>query len=71
MANSLSNIYSGEIANFYKSNNLEEGLKKLKDSSTKLMRWLFPLTIILLFVSKYFFKLAIGNLNDLLQGGLK
>jgi len=66
MANSLSNIYSGEIANFYKANNLELGLKKLKASSRKLMRWLFPLTILLIFISKYFFKVAYNN--DLISG---
>jgi O-antigen/teichoic acid export membrane protein len=66
MANSLSNIYSGEIANFYKANNLELGLQKLKASSRKLMRWLFPLTILLIFISKYFFKVAYND--DLISG---
>jgi O-antigen/teichoic acid export membrane protein len=66
MANSLSNIYSGEIANFYKADNLELGLQKLKASSRKLMRWLFPLTILLIFISKYFFKVAYND--DLISG---
>ncbi|OYU94181.1 MAG: hypothetical protein CFE21_17275 [Bacteroidetes bacterium B1(2017)] len=66
LANSLSNIYSGEIANFNKNNNLQEGLAKLKASSTKLMRWLFPSTILLMLVSKHFFELAYNQ--DLVQG---
>jgi len=66
LANSLSNIFSGEIANYYKQDNLDEGLEKLKKSSRKLMHWLFPGTILLLFLSKYFFQLAYNN--DLLEG---
>lgn len=66
LANSLSNIYSGEIANFNKNGQLQEGLAKLKTSSTKLMRWLFPSTILLILVSKYFFELAYNQ--DLVQG---
>ncbi len=66
LANSLSNIYSGEIANFNKNGQLQEGLAKLKLSSTKLMRWLFPSTIVLILVSKYFFELAYNQ--DLVQG---
>ncbi|MDP1726509.1 MAG: hypothetical protein Q8M15_06965 [Bacteroidota bacterium] len=66
LANSLSNIYSGEIANLNKEGNLEEALARLKASSRKLMRWLFPATIIFIFVSKYFFQLAYNH--DLVQG---
>jgi len=66
LANSLSNIYSGEIANFNKNNDLALGLEKLKASSTRLMRWLFPSTILLLLVSKHFFELAYNQ--DLVQG---
>ncbi len=66
LANSLSNIYSGEIANYNKNGNLAEGLAKLKASSTRLMRWLFPATIFLMLVSKYFFELAYNK--DLIQG---
>jgi O-antigen/teichoic acid export membrane protein len=66
LANSLSNIYSGEIANYNKNGNLAEGLAKLKASSTRLMRWLFPATILLMLVSKYFFELAYNK--DLVQG---
>lgn len=66
LANSLSNIYSGEIANYNKSMNLEIGLAKLKASGRRLMHWLFPATILLLFISKYFFELAYNK--DLVQG---
>lgn len=66
LANSLSNIYSGEIANFNKNNDLALGLEKLKASSTKLMRWLFPSTILLMLVSKHFYELAYNQ--DLVQG---
>ncbi len=66
MANSLSNIYSGEIANLNKQGLLNQGLKKLKNSSRKLMYWLFPLAIILLFVSKPMY-IALYN-NDLVEG---
>ncbi|MCF8447964.1 MAG: hypothetical protein K9H61_13325, partial [Bacteroidia bacterium] len=66
LANSLSNIYSGEIANANKNGNLAEGLAKLKASSTKLMRWLFPATIGLMLISKYFFEYTYNQ--DLVQG---
>jgi O-antigen/teichoic acid export membrane protein len=66
LANSLSNIYSGEIANFNKTNDLASGLEKLKASSTKLMRWLFPGTIVLILLSKHFYELAYNQ--DLVQG---
>ncbi|MEI7978085.1 MAG: hypothetical protein WCI53_04510 [Bacteroidota bacterium] len=66
MANSLSNIYSGEIANLNREGNLNIGLKKLKNSSRKLIYWLFPLAIILLFVSKYMYIWLYNN--DLAEG---
>jgi O-antigen/teichoic acid export membrane protein len=66
LANSLSNIYSGEIANFNKNSELAQGLEKLKASSTRLMRWLFPSTILLMLFSKHFYELAYNH--DLVQG---
>lgn len=66
LANTLSNIYSGEIANLNKAGLLEDGLNKLKVSSTRLMRWVFPGTIFLLLCSKHFFALAYNQ--DLLGG---
>jgi O-antigen/teichoic acid export membrane protein len=58
LANSLSNIYSGEIANLNKEGNFELGLEKLKNANRRLMRWLFPGTILFMAFSKYFFMYA-------------
>lgn len=58
LANSLSNIYSGEIANLNREGLLNQGLAKLKVASRRLMYWVFPGTIVLLFVSKYLFEYA-------------
>ena len=55
-ANSLSNIFSGEIARYNQEGKIEEGLAKLKQSGVKLMRWMFPLSILLMYVSPYMFK---------------
>jgi O-antigen/teichoic acid export membrane protein len=66
MANSLSNIYSGEIANLNREGLLNIGLNKLKNSSRKLMYWLFPLAIVLLFASKHMYA-ALYN-QDLIEG---
>jgi O-antigen/teichoic acid export membrane protein len=68
LANSLSNIYSGEIAQMEQDGKLDEGLKRLKTSSQKLMRWLFPGTILLMFLSPYLFKYAY---NEQLINGYK
>jgi O-antigen/teichoic acid export membrane protein len=56
LANSLSNIFSGEIARYNQEGKIEEALSKLKQSGVKLMRWMFPLSIVLMFVSPYMFK---------------
>ncbi len=66
LANSLSNVYSGEIAKFNQEGRLEEGLAKFKQSSTKLMRWLFPGTMIMMFLSPYLFKYAYNE--QLIEG---
>ena len=55
-ANSLSNIFSGEIARYNQEGKIDEGLAKLKQSGVKLMRWMFPLSILLMYVSPYMFK---------------
>ena len=68
LANSLSSVYSGEIAKLNQDGNLNEGLAKLKKSSQKLMRWLFPSTIVLMFLSPFLFKYAY---NDQLLEGYK
>lgn len=66
LANSLSSVYSGEIAKLNQAGKLEIGLMKLKKSSKKLMRWLFPSTMLLMFLSPYLFKYAYNE--ELLQG---
>lgn len=68
LANSLSNVYSGEIAKSNAAEKLDEGLSRLKKSSQKLMRWLFPSTIALMFLSPYLFKYAY---NEELMAGYK
>lgn len=68
LANSLSSVYSGEIARYNQAGNIAEGLERFKKSSQKLMRWLFPSTILLMFLSPYLFKYAY---NDELLAGYK
>lgn len=68
LANSLSSVYSGEIAKYNAEGRLDAGLKRLKKSSQKLMRWLFPATILLMFLSPYLFKYAY---NEELMAGYK
>jgi O-antigen/teichoic acid export membrane protein len=68
LANSMSNVYSGELARFNQEGQLKQGLTKFKNSSTRLMRWLFPATMVLMFVSPYLFKYAY---NDQLIDGYK
>jgi O-antigen/teichoic acid export membrane protein len=68
LANSLSNVYSGEIARFNQEGRIEEGMDKLKRGARKLMFYVFPGTIFLMFVSPYFFKYAY---NEQLVEGYK
>jgi O-antigen/teichoic acid export membrane protein len=68
LANSLSNVYSGEISKYNIQGNLDEGLANLKRSSQRLMRWLFPATALTMFLSPYLFKYAY---NDQLLEGYK
>jgi O-antigen/teichoic acid export membrane protein len=68
LANSLSNVYSGEISKYNIQGKLEEGLSNLKKSSQKLMRWLFPATVLSFFLSPYLFKYAY---NEQLMEGYK
>jgi O-antigen/teichoic acid export membrane protein len=68
LANSLSNVYSGELAKQNHNGMLDKGLLDLKKSSRKLMRWLFPVTILLMFLSPYLFKYAY---NEQLLNGYK
>lgn len=55
-ANSLSNVYSGEIARYNQEGKFDEALEKFKKAGTKLMRWMFPLTIVMMFVSPYMYR---------------
>lgn len=66
LANTLSNVYSGDIARSNQDGKLEEGLSRLKASNTKLMRWLFPATMLLMFLSPYLFRY--GYNEQLLDG---
>ncbi len=68
LANSLSNVYSGELARFNQDGKLAEGLEKFKQSGTRLMRWLFPASMVMMFLSPYMFKYAY---NDQLIDGYK
>jgi len=68
LANSLSNIYSGEIAKMNQEGNLADGIARLRKSSQRLMRWLFPITMVLMFISPYMYKYMY---NDQLYEGYK
>jgi O-antigen/teichoic acid export membrane protein len=57
MANALSNVLSGDIADMQFRSELHVGFQKIKSSSTRLMHFLFPLTIILILISKPLFRL--------------
>lgn len=58
LANALSNAM---LANFAKKENLKENLRKLKASVTKLMHFLFPLTAVLLLISKPVFPVVFNS----------
>ncbi|MCU0443232.1 MAG: hypothetical protein MUE96_12625 [Bacteroidia bacterium] len=68
LANTMSNVYGGEIAKYNQEGNLQQGLAAFKKANTRLMRWLFPGTILLMFLSPYMFKYAY---NDQLFEGYK
>jgi O-antigen/teichoic acid export membrane protein len=55
MANALSNVYSGEIAQARLNNKILQGLEKMKISSERLMHALFPITILLILGSRFLF----------------
>jgi len=56
LANAMSVVLSGEIANALLKNELKSALHKLKQGSARLMHILFPLTLVLLVISKPMFK---------------
>lgn len=57
MANALSNVLSGDIADMQFRSELHVGFQKLKSSSLRLMHFLFPFTIALIIFSKPLFLL--------------
>lgn len=57
MANALSNVLSGDIADMQFRSELHVGFQKIKSSSTRLMHFLFPLTILLILISKPLFRI--------------
>lgn len=68
MTNTLSNVLSGKIATHHLANTLEEGLQLLKEKTATLMRYLFPVAIILMLVSKYIFTLLYFNKPEFVEG---
>jgi O-antigen/teichoic acid export membrane protein len=66
LASSLSNVYSGEISRMNAEGKLEEVLLNFKKASRKLMYYLFPGTIITLFLSPFLFKY--GYSEQLIDG---
>ena len=58
LANAFSNVM---LTDFNKQNNLSNILQKIKQQSKRLMNFLFPLTILLLITSKWFYPLIFNN----------
>lgn len=56
LANAFSNVMSGEVALANREGTLATAFSKIKKESVKLMNYLFPLTIILLFSSAWLYK---------------
>ena len=55
LANAFSNAMSAELSKHHSEGNIHEGLKIIKQRSIRMMHLLFPITILLLLVSKYAF----------------
>ena len=68
LANSMSNIYSGEIAKLNAEGKIDIGINNLRNSSRKLMRWLFPSAMLLMFLSPYLYRYLY---NEHLMDGYK
>lgn len=58
LANALSNVMGGNIAEAYRNNQLEATLTLLKSSSLRLMHLLVPASIVLLLISPWLFKVV-------------
>jgi peptidoglycan biosynthesis protein MviN/MurJ (putative lipid II flippase) len=65
MANALSIVISGEIASSIANGTIKNTLKKFKTSSLRLMHVLFPLSIVLLFSSKYIYQFLFTDVFEL------
>jgi O-antigen/teichoic acid export membrane protein len=62
LANAMSVVISGEIAAANLKGNIKEGLESLKKSTSRLIVILFPLTIVLMIISPWLFR-VIYNAN--------
>ncbi len=60
LANSLSVVRSGDIAEGIQHNSLQDALRALMDSGQRLILWLFPMSLVLLFASDYLFETIFG-----------
>lgn len=60
LANSLSIVKSGDIAEGLKENSLGTALKSLMTSGQRLILWLFPISLVLLFSSNFLFENIFG-----------
>jgi len=61
LANGLSIVRSGDIAEALKGNQLQPSLDLLKSGGQRLIYWLFPLSLILLFSSDFLFTSVFGE----------
>lgn len=68
MTNTLSNVLSGKIAGFQVENKLKEGLQLLKEKTATLLRFLFPMALLLMLISKYIFTLLYFNKPEFIEG---
>ncbi len=68
MTNTLSNVLSGKIAEFHKEDKLSEGLDLLKQKTSTLIKYLFPVAILLLCISKYIFRLLYFKQVQFVEG---
>jgi O-antigen/teichoic acid export membrane protein len=66
VANTFSNVMSGEIAAFGKAGKLQQGLSNLKARSAKLMHYLFPAAMLFMLFSKPLFRVLY---NEQLSAG--
>ncbi len=68
MTNTLSNVLSGQIAAYNLKDQLDEGLTKLKEKTAYLIQYLFPISVILLILSKSIFTMLYFNKPEFVDG---